>query len=394
MAFYRFLESAWGSIVNAWFTFPDLLFSANPETAMVAWTLLATIAIPVAVFFYNWRDGKRSSALQKQQVKILEEAEKAARESRKAAKSSAEQSFVQGLDRELDLETAKKYFEEIKTWSDGPLKELGLRKIRMQTAVPLPGVNRALELGQELSSTSWNDYRDSFSERIEDNPIRFIKEIKSLFLVSRHLLNGDDYWGVAKQIFSGKLENSYDAEVELCKLFTEIPDIVEPSIEYALNNLSNSSLNEASLVVNVLTFMFDYRETQQKSFDQHRYAISLPLADFLNYRVAYRMEDFSFASMGEEFLFASKIVYLAGQSAKTSPRSDGVDHLKMRMIENVPNLFRKLEIAQECKFNRSDAIDIKDYWRKGSAQLKRDEPKIWVKYQSDIDKIDSVISSL
>lgn len=66
----------------------------------------------------------------------------------------------------------------------------------------------------------------------------------------------------------------------------------------------------------------------------------------------------------------------------------------MRMIENVPNLFRKLEIAQECKFNRSDAIDIKDYWRKGSAQLKRDEPKIWVKYQSDIDKIDSVISSL
>lgn len=380
--------------MNAWFTFPDLLFSSNPETAMVAWTLLATITIPVAVFFYNWRDGKRSSALQEQQVKILEEAEKAARESRQAAKSSAEQSFVQGLDRELDLETAEKYFEEIKTWSDGPLKELGLRKIRMQISVPLPGVKGALELGQELSDASWNDYRDSFSKRIEDNPIRFIKEIKSLFLVSRHLLDDDDYWNVAKKVFSGKLENSYDAEVALRELFTEIPDIVEPSIEYSLNNLNNPSLNDASLVVGVLTFMFDYRETRQKSFDQHRYAISLPLADFLNYRVAYRMEDFSFASMGEEFLFASKIVYLAGKSAKKSPRSDGVDHLKMRMIENIPNLFRQLEISQECEFNRSDAIDIKEYWRKGSDLLEQDEPEIWKNNKSDIDKIDGIISSL
>ena len=156
------LESAWATIVNARRTFPDLLFSDNPETALVAWTLLATIAIPLAVFFYSWRDEKRSAKLQEQQGKILREAEEAAHESRKAARSSAKQSFVQGLDRDFDLETTRKYFQEISGWSDGPLKKLGLRKLVMQVSVPLPGSSGSLETRRSLILDELNDYKDSF----------------------------------------------------------------------------------------------------------------------------------------------------------------------------------------------------------------------------------------
>lgn len=156
------LESVWASIVNARRTFPDLLFSDNPETALVAWTLLATIAIPLAVFFCSWRGRKRSAKLQEQQGKILREAEETARESRKAARSSAEQSFVQGLNRDLDLETARKYFQEISGWSEGPLKELGLRKLRMQVSVLLPGSSGSLETRKSLILDELNDYKDSF----------------------------------------------------------------------------------------------------------------------------------------------------------------------------------------------------------------------------------------
>lgn len=383
------------SIKNAWNTFPDLLFSNNPEVAMVAWTLLATITIPIVIFIYSWRDGKRSSSIQKLQLEALEEAREANKTSALVAQRSYEQSFVEGLGSPLDYESSERYFTEVSSWEDSPLKSLGIRRLRMQTSVSLPGNTNSIENPESLTYEGWKDYKESFNKRFEENPVEFIKELGNFLSRYGGDVSDSEYNDIAQLIFGKKLKfDSSDGYEPIKYLFRHVPRMTEGSLEYSLNWPSDEKLNNIDLVVSSLSKLLKYDAFPRDKYSKIRSSMAQPIADFLNTQDFRNISDLGFDDSEKTLKTAVKIVYLAGESAKIHGGKGEVDHLKMRMIEGIPELFKNIDFSKIVSLNYVDKIVTKEFWSDGCRLLKEDEPQVWGRMWPEIRIFDDNIKSL
>lgn len=381
-------ESVIGSLKNS-LTFGDQLFSSDPATAMVAWTLLATITIPITVFGHSIIDGKRSSKIQRAQLE-------ASKSSAAAAKSAAQQSLVQGLEAKFDYETALKYFNEISEWDESSLKELGLRRLRMQSSVSLPGNGKSIESPRVLTYEAWKDYKDSFEKRFQENSLDFIKQLKNFLSEYGNNILDSEYGDIARLLFEKKINfDSDDDGGEAVKdLFRCVPKLVKKSLDYSLIWPADNSLNNISLMVNSLSSILWRDALSREKYPEIRSGMAQPIADFLNTQDFRNLSDLGSGSDDSMLETAVKIVYLAGESAKIHGGEGEVDHLKMRMIEGISSLFRDINFSNIESLNYMEKNTIKEFWAAGCELLRDDEPDVWCRVFLSIQKIDNKINLL
>lgn len=148
----------------------------------------------------------------------------------------------------------------------------------------------------------------------------------------------------------------------LVDIFKNFPQILNPALTYSLSNIHSRNATDAKLVVNALAYIFyNVYDRPDMGIEQRDY-IAQPLADFLNSPRWNNISKFNFIYQGEVWPVASKIVYLAGCSGKVHEGAGDIDHLKNRMIEGIPGLFRDLKAESEHRIGYSDLDDIKMYW--------------------------------
>lgn len=386
----NFLNDAWVSILNALCKFPNELFSSDPNRAMVAWTLLFTITTPAIVFVYTIVEGRKSSKIQAAHLEV-------SKSSAAAAKSATEQSFVQGLETTLDYDSALKYFKEISDWDESPLKELGIRRLRMQTSVPLPGNIGSVEHPERLTDEVWKDYKDSFSERLQDNNIRFLGELSKFLHSYQDVVVGKNYEDAAKYIF-GNSELNYSDElmVAVKELFNKNPKIIEPALTYSLNWRSGADkVDSIRLATESLAEIFE--ADLNNNLSEISSSLSQPIADFLNSQSYRNLPKLGFLNNQEFLRVATSLVYLAGKSEKNHGGHEDVDHLKKRMIQGIPYLFKAFDFdvfRKESYLSFVETNNILDRWIEGSKLLKKDEPSVWSEEWERLEPVDCSLKSL
>lgn len=386
----NFLNDAWVSILNALCKFPNELFSSDPNRAMVAWTLLFTITTPAIVFIYTIVEGRKSSKIQAAHLE-------ASKSSAAAAKSAAEQSLVQGLEATLDYDSALRYFNEISNWDKSPLKELGILRLRMQTSVPLPGNEDSVERPERLTDDVWKDYKDSFSGRLQDDNFKFLKELNKFLYSYRETAINKNYEDAAECIFgNSELNYSDELKVAVKELFNKNPKIIEPALIYSLNRQRGTDqVDSIRLVTESLAEIFE--TGLNGNLSEISSSLSQPIADFLNSQSYRNLPKLGFLNNQEFLQVATSLVYLAGKSEKNHGGHEDVDHLKKRMIQGIPYLFKAFDFdafRKESYLSFVETNNILDRWIEGSKLLKKDEPSVWSEEWERLEPVDCSLKSL
>ncbi|MFD1616675.1 hypothetical protein [Rothia amarae] len=381
----------WGSIINFFCTFPNQLFSANSDTALMAWTLLATIAIPVALFLFSKKNENSFKELQLTQLSVLHEIKDISKAASRTVDQAAHQSFVEGLSAELDLETTRKYLLLVDKWENSPLKDLALQKIRSQLSIPLPGNPDSLEKTEELDYLAVLHYIDSFPQRVQNNYENSIYEIGNFLEAVQNDLSISEYQKIAQSLFAVNIPNTWEARRGVKNFLHQFPNMVEYVLQYTLNWPVKKNSQTIITVVDSLYRMVHRGIPKDKEIVTT--ALTQPLADFINAQSYRNIFDLGLSSIFETTRIATEIIYLAGESAEIHDGSNSIDHLKMRMIEGIPNLFRDINLAEIDNYP-GDLTDLREAWVEGVYRLSADFPDTWNDNWMRIQPIDRVIRNL
>lgn len=310
----------------------------------MAWTLLATIAIPVALFLFSKKNENSFKELQLTQLSVLHEIKDISKAASRTVDQAAHQSFVEGLSAELDLETTRKYLLLVDKWENSPLKDLALQKIRSQLSIPLPGNPDSLEKTEELDYLAVLHYIDSFPQRVQNNYENSIYEIGNFLEAVQNDLSISEYQKIAQSLFAVNIPNTWEARRGVKNFLHQFPNMVEYVLQYTLNWPVKKNSQTIITVVDSLYRMVHRGIPKDKEIVTT--ALTQPLADFINAQSYRNIFDLGLSSIFETTRIATEIIYLAGESAEIHDGSNSIDHLKMRMIEGIPNLFRDINLAE------------------------------------------------